>query len=61
MEVPAPFAGTVTDLRVQPGQTVHVGDHVLTYTTSTVAEENPPPAPRSWPTPVAEPTHAARR
>src|SRR5919199_6376419 len=31
MEVPAPFAGTVTELRVQPGSTIRVGDHVLTY------------------------------
>ncbi|MFO0811056.1 MAG: dihydrolipoamide acetyltransferase family protein [Gemmataceae bacterium] len=32
MEVPAPFAGTVTELRVQPGGAVKVGDHILSYT-----------------------------
>src|SRR5438128_1030728 len=32
MEVPAPFAGTVTELRVQPGSAVQVGDLILTYT-----------------------------
>src|SRR5205814_937950 len=32
--------------------------HILTYTTSTVAEEIPPPAPPVVATPVAEPTHA---
>src|SRR5438270_323884 len=47
MEVPAPFAGTVTELRVQPGSTVKVGDLILTYTpTAAVAEEiAPPPQP----------------
>lgn len=32
MEVPAPFAGTVRELRLTPGQKVKVGDVVLTYT-----------------------------
>src|SRR5947208_11597770 len=46
MEVPAPFAGTVTELRVQPGATVKVGDLILTYTpTAAVAEEIAPPPP----------------
>jgi pyruvate dehydrogenase E2 component (dihydrolipoamide acetyltransferase)/2-oxoisovalerate dehydrogenase E2 component (dihydrolipoyl transacylase) len=31
MEVPSPFAGTVTDLRAEPGQTIKVGDVILTY------------------------------
>src|SRR5215469_8692285 len=31
MEVPSPFAGAVTDLRVQPGQTIKVGQVVLSY------------------------------
>src|SRR5690348_458898 len=45
MEVPAPFAGTVHELRVQPGQTVKVGDLILTYTPSgAVPEEIGPPA-----------------
>ncbi|HTK76173.1 MAG TPA: biotin/lipoyl-containing protein, partial [Gemmataceae bacterium] len=46
MEVPAPFAGTVTELRVQPGSTLKVGDLILTYTpTAAVAEEIAPPPP----------------
>jgi pyruvate dehydrogenase E2 component (dihydrolipoamide acetyltransferase)/2-oxoisovalerate dehydrogenase E2 component (dihydrolipoyl transacylase) len=31
MEVPSPFAGAVTALRVQPGQTIKVGQVLLTY------------------------------
>ena len=31
MEVPAPFAGTITDLRAEPGQQIKVGDLILTY------------------------------
>jgi pyruvate dehydrogenase E2 component (dihydrolipoamide acetyltransferase)/2-oxoisovalerate dehydrogenase E2 component (dihydrolipoyl transacylase) len=31
MEVPSPFAGTITELRAQPGQTIKVGDVVLAY------------------------------
>jgi 2-oxoisovalerate dehydrogenase E2 component (dihydrolipoyl transacylase) len=31
MEIPSPFAGTITALRVQPGQTIEVGDVLLTY------------------------------
>jgi 2-oxoisovalerate dehydrogenase E2 component (dihydrolipoyl transacylase) len=46
MEVPAPFAGTVTDLRVQPGATLKVGDLILSYTSAgTVPEEIAPPPP----------------
>src|SRR3954469_25048856 len=46
MEVPAPFAGTVTELRVQPGATVKVGDLILSYTPAgAVPEEIAPPTP----------------
>src|SRR5258708_2272335 len=31
MEVPAPFAGTIGALRVEPGQQIKVGEVVLTY------------------------------
>jgi pyruvate dehydrogenase E2 component (dihydrolipoamide acetyltransferase)/2-oxoisovalerate dehydrogenase E2 component (dihydrolipoyl transacylase) len=31
MEVPAPFAGTITELKAEPGDQVKVGDLVLTY------------------------------
>lgn len=46
MEVPAAFAGSVSGLHAQVGDTVKVGDHVLTYTPSvTVPEELPAPPP----------------
>jgi pyruvate dehydrogenase E2 component (dihydrolipoamide acetyltransferase)/2-oxoisovalerate dehydrogenase E2 component (dihydrolipoyl transacylase) len=45
MEVPAPFAGTITALNAQPGQQVKVGDAVLTYTPAG-QEEPAPAAPR---------------
>jgi pyruvate dehydrogenase E2 component (dihydrolipoamide acetyltransferase)/2-oxoisovalerate dehydrogenase E2 component (dihydrolipoyl transacylase) len=32
MEVPAPFAGTIGELKAEPGQQVKVGQAVLTYT-----------------------------
>ena len=41
MEVPAPFAGTVTELRVQPGSTVKVGDLILSYTPAGQGEPAP--------------------
>src|SRR5260370_38840478 len=31
MEVPSPFIGTVTELKVEPGQKIKVGDVLLTY------------------------------
>src|SRR5262249_62414465 len=31
-EVPSPFAGTITALQAEPGQTIKVGQPVLTYT-----------------------------
>src|SRR5437660_2441757 len=39
MEVPAPFAGTITALHAQPGQQVKVGDVVLSYAPASRAEE----------------------
>src|SRR5690242_8317026 len=46
MEVPAAFAGAVASLHAQIGDTIKVGDHVLTYRPSgAVAEEIPAPPP----------------
>jgi pyruvate dehydrogenase E2 component (dihydrolipoamide acetyltransferase)/2-oxoisovalerate dehydrogenase E2 component (dihydrolipoyl transacylase) len=46
MEVPSPFAGTVTELRVQPGSTIKVGDLILSFTPAgAVPEEIAPPVP----------------
>ncbi len=32
MDIPSPFAGTIADLRAEPGQRVKVGDVILAYT-----------------------------
>jgi 2-oxoisovalerate dehydrogenase E2 component (dihydrolipoyl transacylase) len=46
MEVPAPFAGTITALRAEPGQQIKVGDVILSYTPAGQTEEAPTaPAP----------------
>src|SRR5439155_25279047 len=39
MEVPAPFAGTVSELHAEPGQQLKIGDVVLTYTSSNETSE----------------------
>src|SRR5438309_2115187 len=45
MEVPSPFAGTVTGLHAEPGQPIKVGDAVLAYTPAGQEEpESPRPA-----------------
>src|SRR4051794_2525958 len=51
MEVPAPFAGTITDLKAEPGAQIKVGDVVLAYTPAG-KEEAPAPAPVARPVPV---------
>jgi pyruvate dehydrogenase E2 component (dihydrolipoamide acetyltransferase)/2-oxoisovalerate dehydrogenase E2 component (dihydrolipoyl transacylase) len=56
MEVPAPFAGTVTALHAEPGQQIKVGDPVLTYTPAGQANDRPEPAPAA-----AERTAAAAK
>jgi pyruvate dehydrogenase E2 component (dihydrolipoamide acetyltransferase)/2-oxoisovalerate dehydrogenase E2 component (dihydrolipoyl transacylase) len=37
MELPAPFAGTIDELRISPGEKFQIGQVALTYTTSDVA------------------------
>jgi pyruvate dehydrogenase E2 component (dihydrolipoamide acetyltransferase)/2-oxoisovalerate dehydrogenase E2 component (dihydrolipoyl transacylase) len=39
MEVPSPFAGTITAVSAEPGQQIKVGDVVLSYTGTGQAEE----------------------
>jgi pyruvate dehydrogenase E2 component (dihydrolipoamide acetyltransferase)/2-oxoisovalerate dehydrogenase E2 component (dihydrolipoyl transacylase) len=39
MEVPAPFSGTITGLKVEPGQILKVGQIILSYTPTGQAEE----------------------
>jgi pyruvate dehydrogenase E2 component (dihydrolipoamide acetyltransferase)/2-oxoisovalerate dehydrogenase E2 component (dihydrolipoyl transacylase) len=49
MELPSPFAGTVTALRAEPGQTIKVGEVFLSYTPA----GQPAAAPAPKPAPVA--------
>jgi 2-oxoisovalerate dehydrogenase E2 component (dihydrolipoyl transacylase) len=44
MEVPAPFSGTITALRAQPGQQIKVGQAILTYESSTKTASEPRPS-----------------
>ena len=44
MEVPSPFAGTVTTLRAQPGQTIKVGQVLLTYDSASMPPAEPRPS-----------------
>jgi pyruvate dehydrogenase E2 component (dihydrolipoamide acetyltransferase)/2-oxoisovalerate dehydrogenase E2 component (dihydrolipoyl transacylase) len=46
MEVPAPFAGTLTALKAEAGQQIKVGDVVLTYTPAGQADEKSRAAPK---------------
>src|SRR5437868_4724317 len=41
MELPAPFAGTISELRVTPGQKIKVGDVLLTYTPAGATPSEP--------------------
>src|SRR5262252_8556878 len=41
MEVPSPFAGTITALNAEPGQQLKVGEVVLTYTAGGDAKSAP--------------------
>ena len=44
MEVPSPFAGTITGLRAEPGRQIKVGDVVLSYAGGDQPAEAPQPA-----------------
>ncbi|HZU36724.1 MAG TPA: dihydrolipoamide acetyltransferase family protein [Gemmataceae bacterium] len=41
MEIPAPFAGTITGLQAEPGQKIKVGQAVLTYDSADAKKEAP--------------------
>jgi pyruvate dehydrogenase E2 component (dihydrolipoamide acetyltransferase)/2-oxoisovalerate dehydrogenase E2 component (dihydrolipoyl transacylase) len=47
MEVPSPFAGTIMSLHAEKGQTLKIGDVVLSYTPLGETSEAPVPASRS--------------
>ncbi len=63
MEVPAPFAGTITALRAEPGQKIKVGDSVLSYTPAgqPAANEAAPAAEPSRKEPAPHATAAPAR
>jgi pyruvate dehydrogenase E2 component (dihydrolipoamide acetyltransferase) len=52
MDVPAPFAGTVAELRVKLGDRVSTGDTLLTLRTEGEAEQREEPAPSVAPEPA---------
>jgi pyruvate dehydrogenase E2 component (dihydrolipoamide acetyltransferase)/2-oxoisovalerate dehydrogenase E2 component (dihydrolipoyl transacylase) len=55
MEVPSPFAGTITTLRAQPGQPVKVGQVLLSYESAAPSAA----APRGKAPAVEKPVHAS--
>jgi pyruvate dehydrogenase E2 component (dihydrolipoamide acetyltransferase)/2-oxoisovalerate dehydrogenase E2 component (dihydrolipoyl transacylase) len=63
MEVPAPFAGTIGQLRAEPGQQVKVGQVILTYQDKGAEEPetSPTPSPPAALPPAAAPPKAAVR
>ena len=60
MEVPSPFAGTVTSLSAEPGQQVRVGQVVLAYTPSGQQELAVVEVPAPTATPAASGNGAVR-
>jgi pyruvate dehydrogenase E2 component (dihydrolipoamide acetyltransferase)/2-oxoisovalerate dehydrogenase E2 component (dihydrolipoyl transacylase) len=54
MEVPVPFAGTITGLQVEPGQQAKVGQAVLTYTPLGQDAQPEPAGARAEPGPARE-------
>jgi pyruvate dehydrogenase E2 component (dihydrolipoamide acetyltransferase)/2-oxoisovalerate dehydrogenase E2 component (dihydrolipoyl transacylase) len=51
MEVPAPFAGTITALKAEPGQSIKVGQAILEYTPAGAVA--PAPEPETAPVKLA--------
>ncbi|MBW2488387.1 MAG: 2-oxo acid dehydrogenase subunit E2 [Deltaproteobacteria bacterium] len=47
VEIPSPFSGTVADIRVKPGDTVRVGDVMMTFSSGEEAETTGAPAPET--------------
>jgi len=59
MEVPAPFAGTITSVTGEPGQRIKVGETILAYTPSGASDAGLSPAPKRAETAVAAPAVTA--
>ena len=60
VEIPSPFAGRVEKIHVQPGQTVKVGQQLVSFADVAGAAAQPKPAPRADGGPVAA-TPSTRR
>src|SRR5437868_15481238 len=58
MEVPSPFIGTVTELKVRPGANIKVGEVILSYTGAEQPAVVLPPAPTATATKAAVPAPA---
>ena len=62
VEIPSPFAGRVERIHVQPGQTVKVGEPLVSFADGggAAAPVRPAPAPAAPVRPTAQPTGAPR-
>ena len=49
VEIPSPFTGTVAEVLVKPGDTVKVGDVMMTFSNGAAAETAEAPAPQAAP------------
>ena len=54
VEIPSPFTGTVTEIRVKPGDTVKVGDVMMTFSNGEEAEVGAGPKTEEMPAEAAE-------
>ena len=61
MEVPAPFSGTITALRAEPGQKIKVGEVVLSYDPASDRPLRLRPSSRATRRPAPVPTERPRR
>ncbi|MGD2096744.1 MAG: dihydrolipoamide acetyltransferase family protein [Desulfobacterales bacterium] len=59
VEIPSPYSGTVAEVRVKPGDTVKVGDVMMTFSNGDEAEVADAPATEAAPTENAEVAEAA--
>ncbi|MGD8304246.1 MAG: biotin/lipoyl-binding protein, partial [Desulfobacterales bacterium] len=50
VEIPSPYSGTVAEVRVKPGDTVKVGDVMMTFSNGDEAEVADAPATEAAPT-----------
>ncbi len=59
MEVPAPFAGTVKEIKIATGDKVKTGSLIMTFEVAGAAPAAAPAAQPSAPAPAAAPAQAA--